>query len=292
MSPRRCPAVDDALPARSNRDMNSTKNPTPAKWCLIGGGQMGRALAGGMIDAGVIAARDLALVEPGDASAAWWREHRGEVPRVDLAAAVARSDTVWVAVKPNVVRQVLGDGDACFDDRLIVSIAAGVSLQSLCGWVGHDRVIRVMPNTPSLVGCGASAYCVGDSVTEADRQRVDEALASVGVAVQVSESQMDAVTGLSGSGPAYVFVLIEALADGGVAAGLPRPLAMQLAAATVGGAAQMVMQTGRHPGELKDAVASPGGTTIAALASLEQNGFRHAAIDAVRTAATRSREMS
>ena len=236
---------------------NSTKNSTPAKWCLIGGGQMGRALAGGMIDAGVIAARDLALVEPGDASAAWWREHRGEVPRVDLAAAVARSDTVWVAVKPNVVRQVLGDGDACFDDRLIVSIAAGVSLQSLCRWVGHDRVIRVMPNTPSLVGCGASAYCVGDSVTEADRQRVD-----------------------------------EALADGGVAAGLPRPLAMQLAAATVGGAAQMVMQTGRHPGELKDAVASPGGTTIAALASLEQNGFRHAAIDAVRTAATRSREMS
>ena len=148
-----------------------------------------------------------------------------------------------------------------------------------------------MPNTPSMVGAGASAYCVSGAVTEADCQWIEEALSGVGTVACVNESQMDAVTGLSGSGPAYICLVIEALADGGVLTGLPRPLAMQLAAQTVMGTAKMVMETGRHPGELKDAVASPGGTTIAALKVLEEKGLRAALINAVQASANRSREM-
>ncbi len=148
-----------------------------------------------------------------------------------------------------------------------------------------------MPNTPCLVGAGASAYCCGGGVNAADKQQAHEVFASVGWAAEVAEKQMDAVTGLSGSGPAYVCLMIEALADGGVFAGLPRDIAMQLATQTVLGTAQMVAQTGQHPAQLKDAVASPGGTTIAGLRSLEQNGVRAGLIDAVAAAAARSGEL-
>jgi pyrroline-5-carboxylate reductase len=174
---------------------------------------------------------------------------------------------------------------------LVVSIAAGISLDQLCGWIGHKRVIRVMPNTPCLVGEGASAFCGSDDVTKEDNDWIESMLSSVGLAVQVEEKQMDAVTGLSGSGPAYVCLIIEALADGGVLAGLPRQMAMKLATQTVLGTARMVAETGRHPGELKDAVASPGGTTIAAIAVLEQNGVRGALVKAVEASAKRSQEL-
>ena len=149
-----------------------------------------------------------------------------------------------------------------------------------------------MPNTPSLIGRGASAFCCGDEVAEEDRTLVADVLGAVGIAMQVAESQMDGVTGLSGSGPAYVYVLIEALADGGVAAGLPREMAMQLATQTVIGAGEMVQKTGQHPGQLKDAVASPGGTTIAGLQALEENGVRAAMIAAVKASAARSKELA
>jgi pyrroline-5-carboxylate reductase len=148
-----------------------------------------------------------------------------------------------------------------------------------------------MPNTPALVGAGASAYCGAAEVSEDDLQRLRGLLDAFGRSFAVKESQMDAVTGLSGSGPAYVFLFIEALADGGVMAGLPRAQALQLAAQTVIGAGQLVLQTGEHPGMLKDAVASPAGTTIAAIRSLEQNGFRGAVIDAVLASANRSAEL-
>lgn len=161
----------------------------------------------------------------------------------------------------------------------------------LQGWIEHSRVVRVMPNTPSLVGAGASAFCCGDDVSEDDKAWIESMLGSVGLAVEVDESQMDAVTGLSGSGPAYVCMMIEALADGGVQEGLSRPLAMQLATQTVLGTAKMIAETKRHPGELKDAVASPGGTTIAAIAVLEQNGVRGALAQAVSASARRSREL-
>jgi pyrroline-5-carboxylate reductase len=148
-----------------------------------------------------------------------------------------------------------------------------------------------MPNTPSLVRQGASAFCCAPEVTAEDRNWIEQMLQCVGLAVEVSESQIDAVTGLSGSGPAYVCMIIEAMADGGVLAGLPRDLAMRLATQTVLGTAQMIAETKRHPGEWKDAVASPGGTTIAAIAVLEQNGLRGALLQAVAASAQRSQQL-
>jgi len=154
------------------------------------------------------------------------------------------------------------------------------------------RVIRVMPNTPALVGASASAYAVGSAATKADADIVQEFLGSVGLAMEVKEKLLDAVTGVSGSGPAYGFLMIEALADGGVAAGLPRDIAQRLAAQTLLGAAKMVLETGQHPGALKDAVCSPGGTTIEAIHALEKGGVRAALIGAVRAAADKAKAMA
>lgn len=261
---------------------------------VVGGGQMGRALVGGMMASGFASPQQITVIDPSEDSRAWWA---GEHPDVQLGATVAdagqTADVVLLAVKPNVIGSVATDvgGGSGGASPLLVSIAAGISLETLCGHAGHRRVIRVMPNTPSLVGAGASAFCAADDATEEDCQWIEQALSGVGMAVRVDESQMDAVTGLSGSGPAYICLVIEALADGGVLAGLPRPLAMRLAAQTVLGTAKMVADTGRHPGELKDAVASPGGTTIAALRVLEEQGLRAALIGAVKASADRSKEL-
>lgn len=258
---------------------------------IVGGGQMGRALAGGMLGNEVVDAKAVVLVEPDPDSRKWWGQHHPAVGTAELAEAVSAASVVLLAVKPNVLPAVARQKGRFWNGKLVISIAAGISLDQLCGWIGHKRVIRVMPNTPSLVGEGASAYCCASDVTDDDKTSVANMLTSVGVAVEVSENQMDAVTGLSGSGPAYVCMMIEALADGGVRAGLPRPLAMKLATQTVLGTAKMIAKTGRHPGELKDAVASPGGTTIAAISVLEQNGFRGGLIEAVVASADRSREL-
>lgn len=268
--------------------MTSSKNLT-----LIGGGRMGQALVSGLIRAGVVAAADVHVIDPSPAAVAWWGENQPDCKiDDDLATAVDSAKTVIIAVKPDMVAAVATKASGRWGGRLILSVAAGVSLDKLTGWFLTDRVVRVMPNTPCLVGAGASAYCVAAGVTTADKQAAHEILASVGMAIEVAEKQMDAVTGLSGSGPAYVCVMIEALADGGVFAGLPRDIAMRLATQTVLGTAQMISQLpGKHPAELKDAVASPGGTTIAGLRALEQNGVRAGLINAVAAAAQRSREL-
>jgi pyrroline-5-carboxylate reductase len=178
-------------------------------------------------------------------------------------------------------------------DHLVVSVAAGVTIASIVERLGPAaRVVRVMPNTPALIGQGASAYALGPGVGPEDDAVVGAFLTSVGVAVRVAESALDAVTGLSGSGPAFVYLMIEALSDGGVRAGLPRDVATLLAAQTVAGAAQMVRETGLHPGVLKDQVASPGGTTIIGLHALERGGVRGAIIDAVEAATKRSAELA
>jgi pyrroline-5-carboxylate reductase len=176
--------------------------------------------------------------------------------------------------------------------HLLISIAAGVPLRTFAAALGSQaRLARVMPNTPCLVGAGASAYALGGGATVDDGKLVSRLLSTVGIAVELPEHMLDAVTGLSGSGPAYVYQMIEALSDGGLLMGLPRDVATRLASQTVLGAAQMVIQTGEAPAVLKDAVASPGGTTIAGLHALETAGLRAALMNAVQAATLRSREL-
>ena len=209
------------------------------------------------------------------------------------AEVVSGSEVVVLAVKPQNVREVLGElAGALGPQHLIVSIAAGVSLETLAGSLGAQRrLVRVMPNTPCLVGASASAFCAGGAATADDSRLVSRLLSSVGLAVELPERLLDAVTGLSGSGPAFVCLVIEALADGGVRAGLARDVALKLAAQTVLGTAKMVLETGQHPGALKDAVASPGGTTIAGLHELERGALRGVLMNAVVAASERSREL-
>lgn len=278
-------ASGDAVADRSS-------SPLDASLALVGGGKMGRALVQGMLIAGTVEPDRVTVADRNEISRRWWQEH---VPAVrttaDSQQAVEAAEIVILAVKPAGLGDVAASSRAAWPQRLTISVAAGVSLAKLQSLFGSTRIVRVMPNTPSLVGAGAAAFCCAADVSEADAETVQQILQSVGFVARVNESQMDAVTGVSGSGPAYLFVIIEALADGGVAAGLPRALALRLATQTVLGAAKMVAETGEHPAVLKDAVASPGGTTIAGLSSLEQNGIRSAMIQAVQAAARRSREM-
>jgi pyrroline-5-carboxylate reductase len=196
-------------------------------------------------------------------------------------------------VKPDQVAAVLAEQRGNFTNaHLLISIAAGVTLAKMeAALLAGTRVIRVMPNTPALVGEAAAAFALGKSATAADGELVKKLLSAVGIAFQVKESLLDAVTGLSGSGPAYVYQFIEALSDGGVAAGLPRDIATKLAAQTVLGAAKMVLETGQHPGALKDQVTSPGGTTIEGLHELEKGKMRATVMSAVRAATEKSKKL-
>jgi len=260
---------------------------------MIGVGNMGAALVRGIVSAGAVPAAEV-MVSDADAkrAAALARE-------LGVAAAgntdVARAcDFVVLAVKPGIVESVVKEiAPALRSEQVLVSIAAGVTIARIRDHLGDAKpeLVRVMPNTPALVGAGILAMAA-PGLAETKRAALAGMLSAAGAVVEVGEELMDAVTGLSGSGPAFVFVMIEALADGGVAAGLPRALAQQLAAQTVAGAAKLVQETGQHPGALKDAVASPRGTTIAGLAELERGGFRGLVASAVRASAARAREMS
>ncbi len=202
------------------------------------------------------------------------------------------ADVVLLCVKPQQCSEVAQELAEASRALLCISVAAGVTIETLERHLGGEqRLIRVMPNTPALVGAGAAGYALGTRATDEDAVLTKELLSSVGVAHQVSETLLDAVTGVSGSGPAYLYLVIEAMADAGVLNGLPRPVALELAAQTVIGAGKMVLETGLHPGVLKDQVTSPGGTTIRALASLERDGLRSAMIRAVNAAAERSQAM-
>jgi len=200
-------------------------------------------------------------------------------------------DAVVIAVKPDVVKHICTDIRKVDSDAVVISIAAGVTLDTLEELLPGRRVVRVMPNTPCLVGEAASGYAMGKLCIDEDREIVQKLFGAVGVAKEIKEVLLNAVTGLSGSGPAYVYQFIEALADGGVRSGLPRAVALELAAQTVKGAAEMVLKTGEHPGKLKDNVTSPGGTTIAGVEALEKRGFRAAAMSAVTAATRRSMQL-
>ena len=260
---------------------------------LIGAGQMATALAHGFIKAGLITADRLLASDVDEHARQRFAQATAANTTADNALVAAQSEVVFLAVKPQQMAQVAADLQGKLPaDRLIVSIAAGVRLASLAEWFGPDpRIVRVMPNTPCLVGQGACAYSLGDRATVEDGALVGRLLGALGHAWQVEEKLLDAVTGLAGSGPAFVYVVVEALSDAGVKMGLPRGIATEMAARTVRGAAEMVLATGEHPAVLKDRVASPAGTTIAGLHALESAGLRAALIDAVQAATHRSMEL-
>lgn len=253
---------------------------------------MGSALVEGAVKSGALDGGDLRLCDVHEPSAKTLADATGgRVVRLEELA--DECDAVLLCTKPcdvgGALECIAEGGRAC----LVISIAAGVPIHALELSAGEKaRVIRAMPNTPALVGKGAAAFCCGESTTDGDRDLANSILGSVGLVEEVKESLMDAVTGLSGSGPAYVYLIIEALADAGVRNGLPRAQALKLATQTVAGAAEMVSSTGEHPAVLKDAVTSPGGTTIAGVTALEQGGLRASLIDAVTAATTRSAELA
>lgn len=254
---------------------------------------MATALARGFVAAGLAAPRQLVASDPlAEALARFVEETGGEAAEGNAEVAKA-ADVLFLAVKPQHMQTALADLRPLTGGRLVVSVAAGITLGTLAaGLTEGTRLIRVMPNTPALVGRGAAGYCLGPGATVEDGVLVGRLLGAVGRAWQVDERLLDAVTGLSGSGPAFVYLVIEALGDGGVRMGLPRHVAIGLAAQTVLGAAEMVLGTGEHPAVLKDQVASPGGTTIAGLAALETAAVRGALMAAVEAATRRSEELA
>jgi len=262
---------------------------------FIGAGAMADALAGGLCAAG-FPAGSLQLADPDPARRKHFEQTLGAATTADNAALVADSDLVVLAVKPQVMPAVLESLAAAPGRQrpLWVSIAAGVRIARLERGLGAGaRIVRAMPNTPALVRCGATAICGNPAATADDLAHARALFTSVGSCwVAPREALLDAVTGLSGSGPAYVFVFLEALGDAGVRMGLPRDAAYELAFQTVLGAARLAIEDGRHPAALKDQVTSPGGTTIAGLERLEAGGLRAAVYDAVAAATRRSQELA
>jgi pyrroline-5-carboxylate reductase len=260
---------------------------------FLGGGKMAAALAKGVVSAGLVKAAQVRASDPLPAARSAFTEQTGAKTTASNVEVVRFARVLVLAVKPGQVAELLENIRPVFTPgHLLVSIAAGVPLAKLEAGLGQGaRVIRVMPNTPALVGASASVYALGTAATAADAALAQKIFSAVGLAFALKESLLDAVTGLSGSGPAYVYLMIEALSDGGVAAGLPRDVATKLAAQTLLGGAKMVLETGLHPGALKDMVASPGGTTIEGLHELEKGKVRGVLMNAVRAATEKSRKL-
>jgi pyrroline-5-carboxylate reductase len=258
---------------------------------FIGSGRMASALLEGILRAGIVAPGGVVATDKIASAASELARRTGARSVASNAEAAANGETLMLCVKPGDVQAALREAGN-LQGKLLISIAAGVPLKRLREWTaGGPRLIRVMPNTPALIGKGAAAYAAGEGATAEDLALAEGIFGSVGVVVRVKEELLDAVTGLSGSGPAFVYTVIEALADGGVLMGLPRDVALRLAAQTALGAAAMALETGLHPAQLRDQVTSPGGTTIAGLEALEDAGLRSALIGAVRAATERSGEL-
>ncbi len=259
---------------------------------FIGAGNMGEALIRGLLAKS--AASPSSII-----ASARRPERRAELKRTfeievgDNVAVAAAADVLLLCVKPQIMVHVLREiAGALKPDTLLISVAAGVPLAAIERRLHRPtRLVRAMPNTPALVGAGATAIAAGEHATAADLEDAKRIFDSVGITLVLEEAQLDAVTGLSGSGPAYMFLIIEALSDAGVKVGLARSAAQQLAAQTVLGSAKLLLETGEHPGLLKDRVTSPGGTAIAGLHTLEAGGLRTTLIDAVEAATARAREL-
>lgn len=261
---------------------------------FIGCGNMAKAIINGMITGKIIAAENIFVFDRKPETNQAMAEKYGLQAAESLETMAKEVDILVSAVKPKVTLKILGSiAGALNKDSLVVSVAAGVTLDALATVLGHDRkIIRVMPNTPALVGVGMTSVTPNVMVSEEETQIILDIFKSFGKAEQVEESLIHAVVGVSGSAPAYVFVMIEAMADAAVLGGMPRKQAYEFAAQAVKGAAQMVLETGSHPAELKDGVCSPGGTTIAAVQTLESKGFRSAVIEAIQNCMAKSEALS
>ncbi|MBI4589895.1 MAG: pyrroline-5-carboxylate reductase [Candidatus Rokubacteria bacterium] len=260
---------------------------------FLGGGNMGEALIRGLLKAELVPPEDVFVTDVRLDRLQQLGKLYGIHTLSDNALLVRRVDVVIVAVKPQIIHAVLKEvAPAVTTRKLFISLAAGVPTAALRADLPKSvRLIRVMPNTPALVLEGVTAVAQADGLQRGDLETAQEIFGAVGKVVVLDEELLDAVTGLSGSGPAYVALMIEALADGGVKVGLDRITAMTLAAQTVLGSAKLLIETGAHPGQLKDMVTSPGGTAIAGIAALEEGGVRRTLISAVERATLRSREL-
>ena len=260
---------------------------------FIGLGNMAKALMGGIISKGIFDPQDIIGSDPMEAARESAAKKFGIQIRNNNADVARDADVILLAVKPQFLKVAIADiMDEINDSKLVISIAAGKSLE----WIANEfekpvKVVRVMPNTPALVGEGCAAVCPNNLCSESDLAIALDVLRSCGTANVVTENLMDVVTGVSGSSPAYVFMFIEAMADAAVLGGMPRKQAYEFAAQAVLGSAKMVLETGKHPGELKDMVCSPAGTTIEAVKVMEEMGFRGIVMDAVQAATLRSKEL-
>ena len=266
---------------------------TARTFAFLGAGNMARALLRGALARGGLGPEQLGVSDSVPASLTQAASEFGVRTFVTNLEAARWAHVIVLSVKPQVLPAVLFEiAPALTPDKLVISIAAGITSTRVSeGLGGHARVVRAMPNTPAIVGAGATALVGARNASAEDLAIAEQLFRSVGLVVQVAEAHMDAVTGLSGSGPAYAFIAIEALSDAGVRAGLPRDVATKLAAQTLLGAGLLTLETGEHPGRLKDMVTSPAGTTIAGVAALEKAGFRNALISAVEAATERSKEL-
>lgn len=262
---------------------------------FIGGGNMAEAMVKGLLSASFIEAKNIEVSDPIVSRLEYLHREYKIKTTSDNSEVVKRSDIIILAVKPQSIKKVLwGISDHVDESKLVVSIAAGISIATLENNLDKERkipVVRTMPNTPALVQEGVTALASGTHVTKADMQLAHRLFEAVGKTVDVDEIHIDAVTGLSGSGPAYIFMIIEALSDAGVKMGLPRNVANILTVQTVLGSAKLARESGKHPGELKDMVTSPGGTTISGLHTLEAGGLRTTLMNAVEAATKRSAEL-
>lgn len=260
---------------------------------FIGGGNMGSAIIGGIVSSGIYKANEISVMDLFKESVEKLVSKYGINDGISNKNIAEKSDILFLSVKPNVYADVISEIKDCINkDAIIVSIAAGKSLSDVAElFQSNLKIVRVMPNTPALVGEGMAAICGNENTTKADVDKIVEIFNCFGEAEVVPEKIMDIVTAVSGSSPAFIYMIIEAMADAAVLGGMPRKQAYKFASQTVLGSAKMVLETGMHPGELKDMVCSPAGTTIEAVAELEKRGLRSAIIEAIRVCEQKSKDM-
>jgi pyrroline-5-carboxylate reductase len=261
------------------------------KLLFIGAGKMATALGKAIVAGGILPKENIVAADILEAARLSFSNVTGIRTVSDAAPEVASADVIILAVKPQVAANVVASLPKAGQGTLVLSICAGIPLAKLCNWFGSERVIRVMPNTPLMVGQGASAFALGAAVTQEDAEFAKRLLSSAGKAWQVPEEMLDAVTALSGSGPAYIFAMAEAMTEAGVAAGLPQELSMELTLQTITGSAEMMSRRIDTPEHLRQAVTSPNGTTYAALQVMQAAGFTKTMVDAIIAAKKRSQEL-